>query len=455
MTHVSGSPVLAASANHSPEGGPSVHFGSNLKFAVIHPGARLHYAVVALLHRAGMLSRFYTDAVGNVGILHVANVIPPRLRPKIVRRLLGRRLPNDVPKEVVASSPARAIGQAVLSRIPGTGRLARWLSPEAWMQQAILDEEFGGANALYCMSNGDLDVVREAKRRGMLVVYEQICNPEIGRTMREELALFPGLEEADPEELVETGIRRDLEVWSLSDLVLASSDYVFDSMIKLGCPPERIAVVPYGLSNDWFETPVAPKPGRVLFVGSVRLLKGSHYLAEAARILKERGVDAEFRVVGPCRPYVFRSPLFEGPTYIGQVPRVQVREEFAQGDVFAFPTLSEGFGLAHLEAMACGMPVITTPRCGSAVRDGVDGFVVPIRDALAVADRVEQIVRDRALRDRMGQEARKRAREYSWAHYSRALFEAIAATGQRGGGQPGAGLIASAATAAARGMGAR
>jgi glycosyltransferase involved in cell wall biosynthesis len=154
---------------------------------------------------------------------------------------------------------------------------------------------------------------------------------------------------------------------------------------------------------------------------------------------------------------VFRSPLFEGPTYIGQVPRVQVREEFAQGDVFAFPTLSEGFGLAHLEAMACGMPVITTPRCGSAVRDGVDGFVVPIRDALAVADRVEQVVRDRALRDRMSHEARKRAREYSWAHYSRAMFEAIATTiGQRrGSGQPGAGLIASAATAAARGMGAR
>lgn len=428
MTLGSEAGALAASAPRRRRPDPSPP-GAGLKFIVIHPGARLHYAVVALLHRSGMLSRFYTDAVGNAGILHVAQGIPTWLRPKIMRRLLGRRLPDDVPPTAVVSTPIRAIAQTVLSRIPGMSRLAGLVSPEAWMQQAVLNDEFRGANALYAMSNGDLNVVREAKRRGMLVVYEQICNPEIGRTLREEQALYPGLEQPDPEDLVEEGIKRDLEVWSLSDVVLAPSSYVLESMIKLGCAPDRIAVVPYGLSDDWFETPVAPKPGRVLFVGSVRLLKGSHYLAEAARILKRRGVPAEFRVVGPCRPYVFESPLFAGPRYIGQVPRALVRHEFADGDVFAFPTLSEGFGLAHLEALACGMPVVTTPSCGSAVRDGVDGFVVPVRDALAVADRVEQIVRDRALRDRMSCEARERAREYSWSRYSRSLLEAVTTVG--------------------------
>jgi len=261
------------------------------------------------------------------------------------------------------------------------------------------------------------------------VVYEQICCPEIGRTLREEQSLFPGLEVSDSELSVESGIRRDLEAWSLSDVVLAPSSYVFDSMIKLGCPPERIAVVPYGLSEDWYDTQAAPRPGRVLFVGSVRLLKGNHYLAEAYRILKSRGVNLEFRVVGPCRPYIFQSRLFEGPHYVGQVPRDRVREEFAQADVFAFPTLSEGFGLAHLEAMACGIPVVTTPHCGSAVRDGIDGFVVPIRDAVALAERIEQVVRDRALRDSMGRRARERARNYSWSRYSQSMLEAIIRVG--------------------------
>ena len=43
------------------------------------------------------------------------------------------------------------------------------------------------------------------------------------------------------------------------------------------------------------------------------------------------------------------------------------------------PTLADSFGLVHLEALACGVPVITTPHCGSVVRDGVEGFIVPIR----------------------------------------------------------------------------
>jgi glycosyltransferase involved in cell wall biosynthesis len=399
---------------------------SRLKFAVIYPGARMHYAVPALLHRAGMLEAFYTDAVGNAGILKVAErIIPHRVRPKSVRRLLGRRLPKDVPTDMVVSAPFRSIAHAVLGRIPAVRAIAPALSPVPWMRQAILRHDFRGANALYCMSNGDLDVIRKAKRRGMFVAYEQICCPEIGRTLREEQSRYPGLEIQDTAELVESGIRRDLEAWSLSDVVLAPSSYVLDSMIKLGCPRERIAVVPYGLSDDWFDTPVAPKSGRVLFVGSVRLLKGNHYLAEALRILRGRGLTPEFRVVGPCQPYVFTSPLFSGPNYVGQVPRDRIRDEFAQADIFAFPTLSEGFGLAHVEAMACGIPVVTTPHCGSAVREGIDGFIVPIRDATALADRIERILRDRDLRDRMGKQAREQARNYSWAQYSKAMLDAI------------------------------
>ena len=63
--------------------------------------------------------------------------------------------------------------------------------------------------------------------------------------------------------------------------------------------------------------------------------------------------------------------------------------------------------------MACGVPVITTPNCGSVVRDGIDGFIVPIRDAEAIADRIELLLADRALRARMGRNARARAREFT------------------------------------------
>ena len=93
--------------------------------------------------------------------------------------------------------------------------------------------------------------------------------------------------------------------------------------------------------------------------------------------------------------------------------------------MFVLPTLCDSFALVQLEAMACGVPVITTPNCGSVVRDGVDGFIVPIRDADAIADKVELLLTDRALRQRMGRNARARAREFTWGRYGERLLGAL------------------------------
>jgi glycosyltransferase involved in cell wall biosynthesis len=105
-----------------------------------------------------------------------------------------------------------------------------------------------------------------------------------------------------------------------------------------------------------------------------------------------------------------------------------VQEEFRRADLFVLPTLAEGMALVHLEAMACGVPVITTPNCGSVVRDGLEGFIVPIRDPRALADRTQQLLEDRDLRQRMGAAARKRARDYTWARYGERLLSALGET---------------------------
>lgn len=388
-------------------------------------GARMHYAVPALLKRAGMLEHFYTDAVGNLGLTDVLRrVAPPWACPAPVKRLLGRRLPSELSRDEVTTAQALAIfdGLQTHKRVASTRRPS---APD-WLRWHMQAERFHGANALYCLDPGDLAMMKTARDRGMFIVYEQIIAPHVGRILREERARHPGFEQQDSERFVETGIRLDREVWALADVVLAPSDFVREGMIALGADPHRIRVVPYGLSESWFTVPPArPQPGRVLFVGGVGLRKGNHILAEATRILQQRGVPVDVRVVGPYDPQMIASPLFAGPTYVGQVPRALVRDEFAQADVFAFPTLVEGMALAHLEAMACGAPVVTTPGCGSAVRDGQDGFIVAPRDAAALAERIQAIVSNRALRDRMGQSARRRASAYSWGHYQDRLLAAL------------------------------
>lgn len=395
------------------------------RFLVLQPGARLHYALPALLAREGMLERLFTDIYAPMSgpLAYLGRRFPAHL-PRPVARLLGRRLPPELEGRV-SSEPLMALWEAGARSLRRVGLRVPMPDAEARLRDRIIREGFGRATAFYTLSNGDLDLVRAAKAEGLLVVHEQIINPHVGRTLREERDRFPGVEPQESLDSIELGIVRDVEQWKLSDVILAGSEFVRSEILQHAIPSARCAVVPYGVEEDWLALETDPIHGRVLFVGSVGLRKGSHYLAAASRELAHRGVAHEVRVAGPFDPTVVESPPFRGPRYIGQVPRALVKEEFRRADVFVLPTLAEGCALVHLEALACGIPVITTSHCGSVVRDGVDGFVVPVRDPVAIADALERLLRDRQLRDRMAASARERARDYTWARYGERLLKAL------------------------------
>ena len=386
------------------------------RYAVLQSGARMHYAVPTLLAKAGALAAFYTDLHASHRPLFALDALWPRAaQPKPIRRLLGRQLPVDLPRALVRDQPLASLTWA-----------RRGGCSEALVLKLACSERFGGANALYTnFINNDLDAVRQAKDQGLHVVHELIISADVGRILLEEGRRYPGIEpQGETEAHVEAGIARDLQKWVLSDQVLVPSEYCRESTIALGCDPSKIQLVPYGIPQHWFDLQTDPQPGRILFVGQVGLRKGNHVLAEACRLLRNRGVAFECRVVGPHQVNT-AHPLFEGPTYLGQVPRSQAQEEFRRADIFVLPTLAEGMALVHLEAMACGVPVITTPHCGSVVRHGVDGLIVPIRDSTALADSMETLIKDRALRRQYSTAAVLRSQEFSWREYGRRLVESI------------------------------
>ncbi|MBE9158404.1 glycosyltransferase family 4 protein [Nodosilinea sp. LEGE 06152] len=389
-------------------------------FAVLQAGARMHYAVPALLAQTHQLKAFYTDLHSNHSWLQWLNQeeLPT---PKSLKRLLGRKLPADIPRSLVRDQPFRTLTATLLNRLPGV-----YLDSEQAVLERARQEHFAQASALYTnFINNDLPVVRAAKAAGLFCIHELIISIDVGRVLLEERRKFPGIEpHGETKAVVEAGIQKDQEKWATVDRVLVPSQYCFDSCVALGGDPNKLWIVPYGVQEEWLKLPANPAPGRILFVGQVGLRKGNHYLAEATRLLKTRGFQGEVRVVGPWLVNVENS-LFRGPKYLGQVPRSLIYKEFCQADVFVLPTLSESFGLVHLEALACGVPVITTPHCGSVVRDGVEGFIVPIRDAEALAERIERITNDRQLRAQMGQAARRRAQEFTWMHYRDRLQKAL------------------------------
>lgn len=402
---------------------------NKLRFAVIHWGARLHYAVPAVLHSARMLQALYTDACAPALQRSVFRCWPAALRPAAFRRFTARQLPQNLPLSLVQAYVYPTLQQHVFDRVAGRWRKSAALTHRLKvgghaLGRKAIEQGFRGANALYVHPCVSTDAVTEAKRRGLFVVVEAISHPFNKLVEAEEYSRY---RERLPHS--ETEIHKNIALFKdeaiQADLVLAASPFVYHGLVELGISSGSIRVVPYGIEETFFDRGAKPHVGRALYVGNVGYLKGVQYLAEAARLLLQRGFSGEVRVVGPNDRRLVRKPEFAGPTYIGPVARNEVKKEFLHADVFVFPTLSDGFGIVLLEAMAAGLPVIATANCGAVVRDGENGFIVRTRDGREIADRIEQIATDRDLRGRLSSCALGTAARFSLHQYEESLVKAI------------------------------
>jgi glycosyltransferase involved in cell wall biosynthesis len=150
--------------------------------------------------------------------------------------------------------------------------------------------------------------------------------------------------------------------------------------------------------------------------------KGVEVLAEAASLLRQRGVDARILLVGPLDPDSPASLLeseiqrLMKPGIIEWLgPTEDVLSVWRSSHIAAFPSqYREGVPLALLEAAACARPIVSTdtPGCREVVQDGVNGILVPQGDSRSLADALEQLARDPALRVRMGREGRSRVERF-------------------------------------------
>jgi glycosyltransferase involved in cell wall biosynthesis len=194
---------------------------------------------------------------------------------------------------------------------------------------------------------------------------------------------------------------------------------------QFGVGAGRSAVVPYGVDPGSLRMQVNPVAGRVLFVGTAGLRKGIHYLADASQRLHRKGRCYEFRIAGDVSRKVTNQPACRHLNFTGRVPRDCIQAEYASADVFVMPSLAEGSAESTYEALAAGLPVITTASAGSVVCHGIEGYIVPERDARNLAGAIEYVVEDRVLRTRMSAAARNRARDYTLQRYGERLRAAL------------------------------
>lgn len=185
---------------------------------------------------------------------------------------------------------------------------------------------------------------------------------------------------------------------------------------------EKIRRVYNGIDLDRFAPNGGPPGGTFTMVCVARFVekKGHSVLIEACRILRERGLRFRCLLIGKgnlrsdIQRQIKAAGVYRYVTIVGPQTQLEVRQRFHDAHLCVLPCLiaadgnREGLPVSIVEALACGVPVVTSSLTGipEVVRDGHNGMLVPPGDAVAFADAVERVMRDRALYERLRGNAR-------------------------------------------------
>lgn len=387
-------------------------------------------ALLSLAERR-MLAEFWTTfAVSPRSWL--VNHLPRKVRTQLIRRAYG-----EAPWERIRRVPFR---ESVRLATRSSSLHALLCSGERPFSIIGLYRHFDGRvarrlrslrpSAVYAYEGGALQTFREAKRLGMTTIYEQPSNYWywVRNLLSEEAArnpefasLLPNLGDS-PRHLA----WKDEEL-SLADFVFVPSQHVRRTLAGV-VPDDRIRVIPYGAPQP--RQPKCPtsdpsRPLKVLFVGGLTQHKGIGYL-----------LDAVDRVDGPLelilvgtrtQPHARVDAACKRWRWFESLPHDRVLDLMTEADVLVLPSFGEGFGLVVTEALACGVPVIVTPNVGAAdlIRDGQEGFVVPVASAEAIAQRLNLLNRNRDQLAQMSRQARNAAAQRSWESYRADWADAV------------------------------
>ncbi len=275
-----------------------------------------------------------------------------------------------------------------------------------------------GANLFVGWSSQCLHSLLRAKELGMITLVERgSTHIEWQRdTLRQE-ATIAGI----PVELPDLRtVERELAEYAAADYIAVPSEFVARTFVERGIPRHRLIVNPYGVDLRLFRPAEkrnrANASLRVLHVGRASVRKGVHYLTDAVGRLPH----ATLTVVGTADPGVSKLLTASHVNFVGPVPGNHLPRYYAQADVFCLLSLEEGLALVLAQAMASGLPVIASPNTGAEelITDGKEGFLVPIRNPEAVAERLRLLASDEGLRCEMGRRARAKVEKgFSWADY--------------------------------------
>lgn len=377
----------------------------NNKVLVAQLGARKHYQEPLLFHQWGILDRLYTDfyAGDNAFIQRLRHSAIYNYLPNFIKKGLDRYEPTLKGAKIIH------FPRFAYQYVQGWKKVSAEQASQicVWGGQTfchrIIEHGLGDANVVYGFNSACLELFEVAKDKGIRCILDQTFADWqfVHPLLIEEEERWPGwslspfrVTTADLELMQREHFEQDL-----ADGIICGSNFVKDSLLTRRVAANKVTVVPLGrLSNEKLtqhqSTSQVLERGnelRILFVGSVGLRKGIPYLLQALRQIKNK-IPFTCKVAGSLEITPDRVAEYSDVChFMGRIPRSQIKDLYEWADVFVLPSICEGSAMVTYEALISGVPVITTYNSGAVVRDEIDGFIVPIRNVEAIAEKLLKI----------------------------------------------------------------
>jgi len=392
---------------------------SHPKVLICHPGRQHSHQAAIALQKAGMLAGYWTGIPcikEHISLLpqsfsraliqhsffpfekHLVHWLP--IAP-VLRKVTTICLPTFLSKDLIYLSHS-LFDQYIARQLP------------SWKVEAVIGYE-----------HSSLETFKTAKRLGITTILDassihyQAQDPFC--LYKESLSVHRSINERKKQEIEN------------ADYILTVSELARQTYIEAGVSPDRIYVCCLGVNIDLF------KPGKrvqrkgapltFLFVGSSSRLKGIDILIGAFNKINNSGNRICLRLIsskGDMQHLVDHTPK-DSVCVKKRMKQDQLVKEYQNADCFVLPSRFDSFGMVVTEALACGLPVITSDQVGAKelIIEGENGWVVPKGDIEALAERMEWCFKNEDVLYSMREKARLSVLEASWSNYHDRLISVM------------------------------
>jgi len=400
------------------------------KIILSHSGKQHSYHVAKALDELGMLEKFFTSS-------YVKQKFLQDYFLKNGNTYFTRRFIEGISGNLVDANWRFELKEITFRKLYGKTERTQ----NAVYERDVLFDKYvarkirNKSNTFWGFQGSCYESLRAAQNTGNIAICELATAhaPYAKKILGEEQKLHPEWADSIDNLVFPVEYEQHLcEEPHRADKVISASSFTTESLLYDGISPDKILYLPLGFdaSKIPFEKVYDPafnsRPLKVLYAGTVTQRKGIKYALEAMLMLSSK--DLEFYIIGGIQGSGDAFRKYKNYIYHEPVSQSELFKFYKDFDVFLLPSVFEGFGLVIVEAMAAGLPVITTAHTmgPEVIENDKNGYIVPVGDSNAIAGALTRL-KNKSSDEfyHMQNKARNSAMRFTWNAYQARLLDLV------------------------------